>query len=248
MFIFLLVTDYQFIKQHETRPATDNSPALQEYSPICDRWYKSSHSIFHDVVPRRAYYDNRTLASGQPRNMVIVITEMLDSKAVADSVLCCELNGYFSNVTIRYENTCKWVRQHIAGYTHCSAYIQCTGFPKAAISSGSIVKVIYKKETDACYSRVATEKPLTIMNTGFTAGKETIVVCSAFFGKPPFFNEWLKYQKALGVDRVHLSVEKSFSNNAMVRHPFLKEQYCIISTHPLSRLLDLNTSILGMHI
>ncbi len=64
------------------------------------------------------------------------------------------------------------------------------------------------------------------MNTGKepTAGNETIVVCSSFFGETaPFFNEWLKYQKALGVNKVHLDVEKSFAKSAVKRYPFLRE-------------------------
>ena len=203
----------------------DKNTTVKHYSPICDRLYKKSGSVFQDVVPRRAYYDNRTLLSGQARNLVIVLTEMLDSKDVEKSVLSCELDGHYSDVAVKHEDTCRWVRQNVPGYTHCSAYIHCTGFPKEVIQSGRTVKVIYKRKNDTCYSRVSTEKPLTLMKTGngFTTRNSTVVVCSAFFGEPPYFNEWLKYQKALRVDMVHLNVEKSFADHAMTRFPFLKE-------------------------
>ena len=37
----------------------------------------------------------------------------------------------------------------------------------------------------------------------FTRGKGSVVVCSTMFDHPPKFNEWLKYQKAIGADMVH---------------------------------------------
>lgn len=51
-------------------------------------------------------------------------------------------------------------------------------------------------------------------------GKGSIVVCATLYGHPPRFDEWLKYQKTLGVDMVHLSVETSFYHEI---YPSLKE-------------------------
>ena len=177
--------------------------------------------MFQDVVPRRAYYDNRILA-GKPRNMVVVLTEMLDTKAVEDSISSCKLNGYSSDeVRVIREDT-SWVRSHKPGHTHCNAIIHCIGFPKVAIRSGSTVNIIYKRKNESrC---LATEKPLVLMNTPCPEdGKNTVVVCATFYGNPPYFNEWLKYQKALNVDKVHMNVEKSFAVNAIEHYPFLKE-------------------------
>ena len=53
--------------------------------------------------------------------------------------------------------------------------------------------------------------------------KGSVVVCTALFGQPPYFNEWLKYQRAIGIDRVHLNVEASFARNATQSYPYLKE-------------------------
>ena len=54
-------------------------------------------------------------------------------------------------------------------------------------------------------------------------GNNSIVLCTCLFNHPPRFNEWLIYQKTLGFDRVHLSVDKSFADNATIIYPFLAE-------------------------
>ena len=189
------------------------------FVPICNRLYDTSEDSILDVVPRRTYFVNRTLTP--ELNVVWILAEMLDSKAVEDSLLTCQLNGYYSKIKVTREDT-GWVRNHYPGHSHCTTFIQCTGFPKEAIRNGSTVSIIYKRPKDSCYSQVATEKPLVLLNSNkFT--RNTIVICGAFYGDPPFTNEWLKYQKTLGVDKVHLNVEKSFSDNAIARYPFLEE-------------------------
>ena len=210
------------VEMQDTK-ASERVKYLNSSIPICTRRYDTLNSSFQDVVPRRAYYDNRTLNPGGPRNVVWILSEMLDTQAVEDSVLTCQLNGYYSKANVEREATW-WVRKHYPGHTHCNTFIQCVGFPEVAIRSGTFVSIIYKRSMDSCYSRVVTEKALVlIQNNGFSAGKNTIVTCGALYGDPPFFNEWLKYQKALGVDKVHFAVERSFSDNATARYPFLEE-------------------------
>ena len=103
--------------------------------------------------------------------------------------------------------------------------------PRNLIRNGTYVNIIYKTTNDMCdYSRVESEKPL-IVNTqdGWTVdkvpskGRHSVVVCTAVFGHPPRFNEWLKYQKTLGVDLVHLAAHPSFFKNATSVYPFLQE-------------------------
>ena len=54
-------------------------------------------------------------------------------------------------------------------------------------------------------------------------GNNSIVLCTCLFNHPPRFNEWLIYQKTLGFDRVHLNVDRSFADNAIIIYPFLAE-------------------------
>lgn len=221
-------------RRHDTKPKHVHKDAKRKnedakrkkYGPICDRVYNGGGNISLVIVPRRAFYDNRTL-SGKPRDLVVILAEMTDSDTVEKSVCSCELNGYYSDdVKVIRENTA-WVRKKKPGHTHCNTFIHCVGFPKQAIRRGSIVRLIYRSEEDNCYSRVATEKPLTLMHSespsSIAKQRHSTVVCTVLFNHPTYFNEWLQYQKTIGVDRVHMNVEASFAREATQRYPFLKE-------------------------
>lgn len=210
------------VKKDGLSSSKEGQSTRKDYSPICNLWYNISLGKLPDIVPRRAYYDNR-IVSGERRNMVVLLTEMLDSTDVEKSLLACEMNGYHSDVAVVRETSwTNWVRTHRTGYTYCNSFIQCTGFPKQAIHEGSTVRLIYRGKSDKCYSRVETEKPLVVMSS-MTPPRGSVVVCSTLFGHPPYFNEWLRYQKAIGVDKVHLNVEASFANTATETYPYLKE-------------------------
>ena len=195
--------------------------------PICDRSYNGStvNDLYHDVIPRRVYYDNRVI-SRKHRNIVYVLIQMKDEYAAIKSIFACEMNGFQSRVEVIKENTI-WVKEYKPGFTHCNGLVKCIGFPQSCIRNGSFIKLIYKNKEDSCYSRVESEKPLILNNlegkTTPTRGKGSIVVCTTLFGRPPYFNEWLKYQKAIGVDMVYLNVEASFAVNATSVYPYLGE-------------------------
>ena len=87
--------------------------------------------------------------------------------------------------------------------------------------------MIYRNINDSHCTRVETEEPLVISTQdGWTVaseGRNSVVVRTTLFGHPPRVNEWLKYQKAIGVDLVHLDVHPSFSENATLVYPYLQE-------------------------
>ena len=192
---------------------------LEQPGPFCDRWYNVSDDRYIDLVPRRAYYDNR-----MNRNLVLVLAEMLGSDELESSIIMCEMNGYYSKVRVIKEDTW-WLRTHKPGHSHYNTFIQCIEFPEQAIRHGSTVRIISKLSNDSCYHRVATEKPLVLMgdSTRPTQGRGSVVVCSTLFGRPPYVNEWLRYQKFMGVDKVHLNVEASFAENATTLYPELRD-------------------------
>ena len=198
-----------------------------KYNPIYDRSYRKSEQVkYLDIVPRRAYYDNRRVFSVH-RSIVFILAEVKDSSR--DSIIACEVNGYQSSFSLLKENI-DWVRATYPGFTHSTVLIQCLGIPRRYIQNRTIVKVIYKNKNDIFYTRVETEQPLVIktqddwtVDTIPFKGRGSVVVCTALFSHPPRFNEWLKYQRAIGVDLVHLDVDPSFFKNATSVYPFLQE-------------------------
>ena len=200
--------------------------AKSRYHPLRDIFYNSNKSngnraVF--VVPRRAYYDNR-LESGKPRDVVVVLAEVHDN-AVA-TILACELDGKLSReISVLKENSA-WIRRNYPKHTHCLVAIQCLGLPQDVVFNGSIARVIYKRKGESFYSRVVSEKPLFLHEgshnpSTLTKGRGSIVVCTTTFGHPDRFDQWLMYQKHLGVEQVHIQAHASFADRAH-EYPFLK--------------------------
>lgn len=204
------------------------TPGLYD-KPVHDIFYNTSgfntdRSVF--VVPRRAYFVNRTVL-GEQRKMILIIAEI--NHEALNSISGCEMNDQLArNVNVINENSFTgWVRSHHKECTHRIVVVECVGFPRQAIINGSATKLIYKKKGEDFYSRVETEKPLHFSSRSqfstTTHGKGSIFACSALYNHPGRLHDWLKYQKTLGVDFVHLNVDASFSVNATEIYPFLNE-------------------------
>ena len=194
-----------------------------KYSKIVDFSYdvngqnKDNRSVL--VVPRRAYYDNRISLNRNPRSILVILTEVED--ATVNDIVACQINGFYSQSVNLIQEDLSWIRIHRQGHTHCLVTVQCLGLPVEAIVQGSNTSIIYKKSEDSFHSRVQTEKPLLITMPSLKSG--SVVVCCTLFGHPKRFDEWLMYQKTIGVDLVKLNVHSSFSQRATQIYPYLNE-------------------------
>jgi len=194
------------------------------FQPLCDKYFKTADGDSDLlVVPRRAYYDNRNAWKPTKGNVVVVLVEMSD--LAYDTIYACEINGYHTTAMDDLREDTLWVRSNFKGLTHSLVFVFCIFVPTEALIHGASVKLIHKRNEDNCYSRVETEFPLVVRQDykHFEKGPNSVVVCITVFGQPPYFNEWLKYQKHLGPDLVHIATDSSFSSNATNRYPFLKE-------------------------
>ena len=199
-------------------------PIKTKNMPILDILYvvngtNSNRSVF--VVPRRAYYDTR-LVHGKPRNIVVIISEVHDD--ALKRIIGCELNGKITkSINILNETSFTgWVRKHRTGFTHRIVVVECLGYSAEFVTNGSTTKLLYIKQGDDYYSRVETETPLVRRSSLSTPtrGNGSIVVCTTVYSKPDKLEDWLRYQKTLGVDMVHMSADITFEENS---HPFLLE-------------------------
>ena len=220
-------------QQNSTNLATtvQRQPLLQheKYQPLQDMLYNvngsnSNRAVF--VVPRRVYFDNR-LESGKPRNSIIILSEVHDD--ALGTILACELDGKLSqSIKVLKENT-NWVRhRYPSKYTHSALAIQCIGLPQDAIFNGSVAKLIYKKGGDSFYSRVVSEKPLFLHEGSHnpskpTKGRGSIVMCTTIYGDPDKFDQWLIYNKYLGVEQIHFNSDMSFAESSVRKYPFYNE-------------------------
>ena len=108
----------KLIKDGKDTERTEPKLKSTKYSPI---WFNTSDSAYLDIVPKRAYYDNRKI-SNTLRNLVVLLVVMMDSKEAEESIVSCELNGFYSKVKVIREATW-WVRKKYPGYTHCNSFL-----------------------------------------------------------------------------------------------------------------------------
>ena len=180
-----------------------------------------------EVIPRKVYYDNRTVA-GKSRDVVSILADISNYCFGKGIVTHCDLNGHKSKrVSIYKDPGIKWVNRVHPEIKRFFAIVECYGLPHSAIFNGSIAYVVYKEQKTKALVRVQVEHPLVFNNMDNNPtplrGNNSIVQCTCMFDHPPRFNEWLIYQKTLGFDRVHLNVDKSFADNATIIYPFLAE-------------------------
>lgn len=192
-----------------------------KFVPVSD--VASSYHIFKDVIPRTAYYGSRYIA-GSNQDVVVVLAEVNANILEQKLILSCLWNNQYSTtVKVVRDPIMKWVQNNKRGYTHFFAMIYCFGLKRNKISGHDVIKIIYRTSTDGVYMSVDTEKPLRSLNNASCIKKvNSVLVCATMYGHPVRFEEWLRYQKTIGVDSVHLSVQMSFVTD-IEHYPFLTE-------------------------
>lgn len=197
------------------------------FFPICDKFFKDANGDSNLlVIPRRAFYDNRKAWKHGKGNVIVVLVEM--SEFAFGTVSTCEINGNYTLAIDDVREDTSWIKSRNKQLTHALVFVFCVFVPQAVLMNGASVKLIYRGANDSCYSRVETEYPLIVKpdyyaNTTIERGSDSVVICIPLFNRPPYFNEWLKYQKHLGADMVYIAADLSFSINATLDYPFLKE-------------------------
>lgn len=188
---------------------------------VCDCFYNSSHGNTKvPVIPRRAYFDRYD----EPRtgDVVTVLAEVNDS--ALEDIKYCEVNGYVSNLIKQVRENTVWVRKRYPKTSYSLVMVKCFNIPSEALVHDSPVHLIYEHQTDDCFARVKSERPLIVrmikMST-FERGPNSVLICIPVFKRPLYMDVWLKYQKHIGIDMVHIAADPSFSANATSDYPYL---------------------------
>lgn len=209
------VPRYKYVRNYKP---VENGHLQQLNVPIID--VALSYDKFKDVIPRTAFYGTRFI-DGSYQDVIVVLAEVKTSTLEQNLIVSCQWSSqYSSTVRVIPDPIKRWLQRNKKGYTHFFAMIYCFGLkPNPTISRD--VKIIY--ETNGAYMSVNTEKSLHFLNNASHTKKEnSILVCATVYGHPSRFEEWLRYQKTIGVDKVHLNVQVSFVAG-MERYQFLSE-------------------------
>ena len=167
------------------------------------------------MIPRTAYYSDQ---------FVTVLAEVNAKVLEQDLILSCQIRDHYStHVQVMQDPIMKWVQNNKRGYTHFFAVIYCYGLGSNVVTDNSTVKILYSPENSGTvYRSIGTEKPLHFLSDGSLINSNSVIVCVTMYGHPVRFDEWLRYQKTIGVDMVHISAQMSFFLR-MEDYPFLIE-------------------------
>ena len=175
-------------------------------------------SVYFDSRPRYGYH-----------NALVFMVEMRKT-VIHDSLITgCQVGGVFSSkFKVHSLNINGWRGNFVDEkpfLSHTMAMVDCFNLPA---KNGSRAAILYKTSPNGIVIPAESERPLLIPYTlqeseklGQNSYPYKIATCIAVvYGHPPFLDDWLRYQKTIGVDHVHMITEDTF-----VQHGGLQQQY-----------------------
>ena len=168
---------------------------------------------FHYLLPRAAYFDKRV--RGKDKNAVVVLTHLTDDV----KLVACKINDSLTQTfAVKPLRVSPWIHQKF-NCTHDNVLIHCLNAPA---QNNSDVFIVYKNpENESEYISVQSEYPLFVPKE--RKSSSTVMVCTSVFDTPPHFGAWIRYQKTLGVDMVHINAHESFLSSTSFNDTFFLE-------------------------
>ncbi len=113
-----------------------------------------------------------------------------------------------------------WLHMRHPECTHDDVLIYCYDIPTSIVRNNSVVSVVYvNPENRSEHIAVESEHSLFIPRFNeHDSQSSTVMACTTIFGTPPHFGAWIRYQKTLGVDMVHINAHESFLSSSSVNN------------------------------
>lgn len=176
-----------------------------------------------DLFVRAVHFDSRPRDGHHNTSvfLVVCLKAITDNKLISGCMVDGRAAKHFSVKLIG--ETPLW-RAFYDFINHEEVLVHCYDLPAR---NGSVAHITYRKTQDSEPELAASERPLLMpaprIEPSSKEGKRynmTVVTCAKIFAHPPWIEEWLTYQRTLGVDHVHLDAEDSFKNNGEMQKPF----------------------------
>ena len=192
--------------------------------------YKSPYPIVappahKDVIVRSVYFDKRPRR--HHKNASVFMLEVRKTILEQKSIVRCAVGEHFTaTFDVRVPRCMSWLHELKAFkyLTHDPVMLHCFDLPGVNGSEASIVYE-YNNQTLA----VRSERPFMIPAPHHPPPNPqkynfSVVTCVAvLYGSPKFLIDWLRYQRTIGIDHVHMIAEDSFQAAGGLKHPYLKQ-------------------------
>ena len=208
-----------------TRLATSSVPVLP--TALCTRYDGASHNFStQDLIVRAAYFDDRP--RGNHRNSTVILIEVRISILKQNLIIGCAVGEHAitnrDKFGVHKLRLTRWVHSHHPELSHDTVFVDCFDLP---VQNGSRAFVLYKRSNDNTITCVESERPLMIPAPSRAPAKDhkfsVALCCAPVYGRPPLLTEWLRYQKTLAFDHVHLIAEDSFVKAGGLENKELKQ-------------------------
>ena len=177
---------------------------------------RRGHFPSKEVIIRSVYFDSRQRKDHHNTSVFLVLVW----KNITDNRLLsgCQIGDKRSenwDFALIGETRLWRVYPQYNVIDHEEVIINCYDLPGR---NGSEAYIFYKTSLNSTNEKmVRSERPLMFPAPRRTPTSSmglkynlTILTCTKVFGNPPWLIEWLTYQRAIGVDHVHLIAEESF--------------------------------------
>ena len=196
--------------------------------------WKDGYSLYsrtEDMIVRAAFLDDRPRYGRQ--RIAVFLVEM--RKTMIELIVECTVGRYNSdNFTIFQLSLSTWLHTARPYLTHDFVLLECYDLPP--VDNGSIAFITYNTsvstQNDPCKMHtksVISERPLYIspLYKPPTDGRKynfRIAVClGVVYESPPWLNEWLRYQKAIGIDHIHMIADDTFEEAGGFKNEYLQQ-------------------------
>ena len=207
---------------------TVSVPVLPGGAALCAKYDGASQNFStQDLIVRAAYFDDRP--RGNHKNSTVLLVEVRISILKQNRIVGCAVGeyattskDYFGIHTLKLTG---WVHVHVPELSHDTVFVDCFDLP---VKNGSRAFVLYKHSTEDCtLTCVESERPLMIPAPYRAPAKghkfSVALCCAPIFGTPVLLTEWLRYQKTLAFDHVHLLADDSFVKAGGLENKELKQ-------------------------
>jgi len=200
-------------------PVLWSTPVRGEYLNMwcmkyCDDSVVPAQVLSKELIVRRVFFDNRT-KPGKHSNATVFLVEAKGNLR-PKCLFGCRVGRYVSKVFLfRKPVSYKWVQRH-KNANSTLALIECYDIP--VVKNGDSASLFYKSYP-GFMMEIQSLKPLLVPEPKAEVDSPavTAVVCVGMVrsgehspSQDGMIYHWLRYQKALGVDHVHMAVEDSF--------------------------------------
>ncbi len=157
-----------------------------------------------DLVVHGVYFDRRSRASHS--NLTVVFISVL--RKYRNFIQGCEIDGILVNKKEVVDIAISWFIDHFFPVTHRDCFLYCFD---TEIKVNSSVSVLYRKNGKTVKEPALSNSVVIPQNN--SGEKDEVMICAAGFGLVPYLDQWLMYQKTVGIKLIHINIDPSILQN-----------------------------------